>query len=101
MKVTDMAVGIPWYRKRDYDRILSIMTDRAQLPRSYESWRYRVEVLEQRLRDRGRSSVRTFIEPKNFSRWCASNRLKANAHSRLLYVEESVRVDVAPEQDAS
>ncbi|MEJ8573270.1 hypothetical protein [Microbaculum marinum] len=85
------AVGIPWYRKRDYERILSIMIDRAQLPRSYDSWRFRAETLEQRLTASGRHSVRTVIEPKNFARWCTANRLKANAHARLLYIEESLR----------
>jgi len=91
MRVADEAVGIPWYRRRDYDRILAIMTDRAQLPRSYESWRSRAEVLEQRLKQKGRSSVRAVIEPKDFARWCSTNRLKANAHARLLYVQESVK----------
>ena len=91
MTITDTSVGIPWYRRRDYERILSIMTDHAAMPRSYESWRSRAETLEKRLQESGRRSVRALIEPKSFSRWCATNRLKANAHARLLYIEESLK----------
>ncbi len=97
MTDTGVAVGIPWYRKRDYERILAIMADRAQLPRSYEKWRNRVEVLEQRLRDTGKPTMRMTIDPKDFSKWCSSNRLSANAHSRLLYVDQSIRGE-APEK---
>ncbi len=91
MAGTDTTVGIPWYRKRDYERILAIMADRAQLPRSYEKWRSRAEILEQRLRDSGKPTVRLTIDPKDFSRWCSANRLSANAHARLLYIDQSVK----------
>jgi hypothetical protein len=97
MSIADESVGIPWYRKRDYQRILAIMTDRANLPRSYENWRSRAEILEKRLQATGRPSVRALIEPKNFARWCAVNRLKANAHARLLYIEESLREEATPQ----
>jgi len=89
----DDAVGIPWYRKRDYERILALMTDRAHMPRSYERWRHRVTILEQRLRDTGRPTMRMTIDPKVFSRWCSAYRLKANAHARLLYIDQSIRSD--------
>ncbi len=84
-------VGIPWYRKRDYARIVSLMADTGQLPKSYERWRERAERLERSLRAAGRRSMRALIEPKAFARWCASHRLKANAHSRLLYVEKALK----------
>lgn len=89
MAENEAAVGIPWYRRRDYSRILSIMTDRGQLPRSYDLWRQKAETLEQRLRDAGRPAVRMTIDPRAFQRWCAANRLSANAHARLLYIQES------------
>lgn len=88
---TGEPVGIPWYRRRDYERILSMMADGGHLPRSYESWRFKAETLEQRLRENGHTAVRAVIEPKSFSRWCAANRLKANAQARLLYAEQSTR----------
>lgn len=87
----ESTVGIPWYRRRDYERILAIMADRAQLPRSYETWRNRAEFLEQKVRDSGRPTVRLTIDPKAFSRWCSANRLNTNAHARLLYIDQSVR----------
>jgi hypothetical protein len=93
--MADGAVGIPWYRKRDYERILAVMADRALLPRTYESWRSRAETLEKRLQATGRPPVRALIEPKRFARWCAVNRLKTNAHARLLYIEESLTNDIA------
>ena len=86
-------VGIPWYRKRDYARIVSLMADTGQLPNSYERWRYRAERLERALRAAGKTSMRALIEPKAFARWCAAHRLKANAHSRLLYVEMALRTE--------
>ena len=96
MAGTDETVGIPWYRRRDYERILTMMSDRAQLPRSYERWRLRAEILEQRLRDTGKSSVRMTIDPKLFARWCATNKLRTNAHARLLYVHHSIAARTPP-----
>ncbi len=87
----EAIIGIPWYRRRDYPEILSIMADGGHLPPSYDRWRVGAEYLEERVRANGRETVRYVIEPKAFRRWCAAQRFAANAQARLVFVEESLR----------
>lgn len=91
MGETTAAVGIPWYRRRDYAEILSIMSDGRHLPTSYDRWRLRAEDLEQRVRANGRETVRAVIEPREFRRWCAVNRHRSDAPARLAFIEYSLR----------
>lgn len=75
-------VGLVWYRREDYDRLLTIFEDAHKQPRTFDDWLVQAERIEQRQRDRGVRVVRAVIDPDTFPAWCAAKRLKVDSHAR-------------------
>lgn len=77
-----LAVGIPWYRKADYRKILKIMTDSHLLPATYEQWEHKAQSVEADMRAQGYVVVRAIIDPKTFRAWCRERSLNVDARGR-------------------
>lgn len=80
-----IVVGVAWYERDDYPRILEIMTDAEKLPRTYNQWKQRAELSESQQRAAGRSVVRAIIKPDDFVAWCAGNGHKVDAKGRMAF----------------
>jgi hypothetical protein len=81
-------VGLPWYRREDYQRIREMMTDRHNLASSYETWLAAAENNETVGRGAGLQIRRILIEPEAFARWCAAKGLEPDAAARRDYVAD-------------
>lgn len=88
------AVGIPWYFRQDYRRILEIMEDANLLPATYEAWLKAAEGLERRLKKEGHIVVRAEIDPDEFPRWCAAQGLPVDADARGRFANEAAYREV-------
>lgn len=84
------ATGIPWYYRQDYPRILEIMVDAADLPRTYDQWRQRAEKLQREIERLGGVAVPAVIDPGTFPDWCRARGLNIDAEGR-----EAFAVDAA------
>ena len=80
-----LAVGIPWFKREDYPRILEIMTDAHGLHETYDGWREAAEALERRMSSEGHIAVRAEINPDEFLGWCRANGLKADSKARARF----------------
>lgn len=76
------AVGIVWYSREDYPRILEIMEDREVLPGTFEKWLYAAEKGRQQFLRRGLIVVKAEIKPDAFVAWCAANNRRVDADGR-------------------
>ena len=74
--------GMVWYRLEDYDAVLILMEDRAQLPGTYSAWRMQAEQNEQKMRRLGWATTRAYLDPANFATWCRYRGLKIDAKAR-------------------
>ncbi|MFN3686119.1 hypothetical protein [Salinarimonas sp.] len=83
------AVGIAWYERDDYPRILEIMTDADTLPRTYDAWKKSAEGAERAVKGSGAHVVRAIIEPDKFRAWCLSNGLDVDAKARMRFASET------------
>jgi formylglycine-generating enzyme required for sulfatase activity len=79
------VVGIAWYERADYPRILEIMTDRDKLPPTFNKWEKLAEDTERTAKGRGITVVRAKIKPDEFVDWCAKNGLNVGAEGRTRY----------------
>jgi hypothetical protein len=85
------AIGVPWYVRQDYSRLLAIMEDADVLPPRYDQWLQRAERFERdRLRE-GQIVVRAIIDPQNFPAWCAARGLNVDAKGRAAFAGEEAR----------
>ena len=83
------AVGIAWYHRQDYRRILDIMEDADILPASYDEWLKGAEAGERQLKRSGHTVVRAIIDPDEFPAWCRTRSLKIDAEGRVRWANEA------------
>jgi len=85
------SLGIGWYNREDYPRILQIMEDAHVLPPTYDVWRKKAEGLESQVKASGAAVVvRAIIKPEEFVAWCASRGMKVDAKARTAFGSEFV-----------
>jgi len=84
-KITIRAVGVPWYSRERYARILEVMEDSSVLPDTYEQWRQGAEASVLELRTNGVTVIQADIEPRKFVSWCRHRRHHANAAARQAF----------------
>ncbi len=80
-----IIVGMAWYERDDYPRILEIMEDAEKLPRTYDEWKQRAELGESQMRAAGRRVVRAIIKPEEFVAWCATNGHNVDTNGRTAF----------------
>lgn len=85
------AVGIPWYKRSDYARILEVMEDRDKLPLTFDKWQSKAEQIERQTRTAGKIVARAYIDPDHFVAWCAANGLHIDSHARGMWASEVAR----------
>ena len=88
MKVT--VIGIAWYRREDYSRLLEVFPDAQKLPEIYDDWLKGAELGERKLSSSGVRVIRIVVEPDEFTRWCQSAGCDLDANARTRFASERV-----------
>ena len=84
--------GMAWYRREDYDRLLSIFEDADNLPTTYDKWLASAEKGLKHLKGQGIFTVKVIIDPDQFPGWCSANGYKINSDARKRFASiEAVR----------
>jgi hypothetical protein len=77
------VVGVIWYRREDYSRVIDMCEDSNRLPVSYDQW---LNIAERALKDyeeAGFFVIRAVIDPDTFPEWCYANGLNINSIARI------------------
>ncbi|SEM62319.1 hypothetical protein SAMN05192583_0868 [Sphingomonas gellani] len=82
------ALGIAWYKRADYSRILEVMEDSDKLPITFDRWQSQAEGLETGFKKRGVPTFRAHIDPEHFVAWCADRGLNVDAEARQRWGSE-------------
>jgi len=80
------AVGIGWYRRKDYPRLMEMFTDSWELPDTFDAWVESAQKGYDQLKSSGLPVERVYIDPDTFAQWCQARGLKMNTHARTTYV---------------
>ena len=86
-----IEVGLVWYRREDYPRVLQIMLDAEDLQESWNEWRRDARRVERELRRQGVPTSRVVLDPDTFLNWCAVRGLEPIASSRSAWASETAR----------
>lgn len=87
--VSIRATGIPWYRREDYARILTVMEDAQLLPETWEDWFKKAKNVRDQLRRKGHVVEQVYIDPDTFPGWCLARGLDVNAKARTAFANEA------------
>ena len=93
--LTIAAIGVPWYSREGYPRILEIMEDAGTLPPSYDEWLGRTEDVVQQCREKGLAVIHADIEPRFFLAWCQQRRRQADALARRDFANSVALVSIS------
>ena len=88
---TIRALGIPWYRREDWDALLALFVDAERLlPATYDKWLRRAEQAEKEFKRQGTIAERVYIDPIEFSLWCVDRGTDLDAAARMNFAAEAV-----------
>ena len=82
-------VGIAWYAREDYGRILEVMADADLMPDTFDAWSERATEVEAQLKARGFRVLRVALRPEAFLAWCQASDVPADAEARCQYAADS------------
>ncbi len=71
-----------WYKKEDWDTLMTIFTDTHLIPPSYEAWLKLAEQHLISLQNQGVKVVKVYIDPETFPAWCKEKGREPNAEAR-------------------
>ena len=90
------VVGLAWYRKEDYERLMAMFKDREKLPDTYEDWLAKAQNVILTLSASGLLRVeKSYIDPETFPPWCVKRGLEMDASARTRYAAELVQAKYA------
>lgn len=84
------AIGIPWYRREDYPGILRIMADSDKLPPTWTDGNKRAEQALKLHQGNGAVVEKVYLDPNEFTGWCALRGLNIDAQARIRFANEAV-----------
>jgi hypothetical protein len=87
---TIRTLGMPWYRRDDWNALLIIFVDATKFPATYDKWRHRAEKAERELERQGMIAERVYLDPAEFAGWCAARGMKVDAAARMNFATEAV-----------
>ena len=86
-----VVVGIAWYRKDQWTKLLDFSADRDRLEASYSEW---LEVAEARigdLREEGVLAEKVEVDVDDLVRWCQAEGCPVDGDARSRYVAGMLR----------
>jgi hypothetical protein len=83
MKVS--GLGLAWYRREDYAKLLLIFEDADKLPATYDEWLIGAEKGLERFKSQGIFTIKVIIDPDQFPGWCAVNGHNVDAKARIRF----------------
>src|SRR5271168_2311190 len=89
-------IGLGWYRREDWDRLLQMFPDRAKLHDTYDEWLRDVQQGEKLVKREGNVVKRIFVDPDELAAWCALRGVEPVASARAEYVCEKMRREGKP-----
>jgi hypothetical protein len=83
-------VGIAWYRKENWEKLLEIFEDAHVLPSTYNQWLKQAEDILRREESLGRIVEKAYIDPETFPAWCRERGLNVDAKARMEFGNDFV-----------
>jgi len=84
------VVGLAWFRKEDYARLLTIFEDAQDMHDTWEEWEESAKKVEERLKGEQYVVERVNIDPDTFPDWCRRAGIGIVASARSRFAVETV-----------
>ena len=75
-------IGVAWYRREQWDRLLEISSDRDELEDTYDEWQAMAEANLRKLAQHGYVLHKVDIDVEELLRWCNSQNRSVDGGAR-------------------
>ena len=84
-------VGVAWYRKEQWPRLLEIADDKEKLEASYDEW---VKIAQKTMREMeklGLSLVKVDVDVEELLAWCQRRKIPVNGEARASFTSAKLQ----------
>lgn len=82
------VLGIAWYRKEQWNRLLEVSADREELEDNYDDWLRTAEGTLKKLKRAGTEIVKVDIDVNKLVAWCVVTKRTLDGSARAEYVSK-------------
>jgi hypothetical protein len=83
--------GVAWYRKDQWDKLLSVSTDRDDLEKTFEEWEDAAERKLSQLKAAGQTMDKIEIDVDELVSWCEKKGLPIDQSARARFAAEKLK----------
>ena len=84
-------VGVAWFRREDWARLMEISADRDDREATFEAWEAGAIATAAELRAQGAEVSRVPVDLDRLGRWCRGQGIAVDARARAGFVAEELR----------
>jgi hypothetical protein len=89
----NQILAIAWFRAEQWERLLSVSSDRKTLEGTYEEWRVNAEGQIAALQAQGFKVTRVDVDLEELINWCGIKRMPINGESRSEFAAHKSRLE--------
>jgi hypothetical protein len=86
-----IVLGVTWYRRKDWPRLMQLIPDREIMQDNFAEWLCEAELMEQDIKATGTTTRRIILDPDELTAWCEARGRQPDAKGRAEYVTEKTR----------
>lgn len=90
-KEEGVVVGVAWYRREQWPRLLEISEDREKLEESYDEWLESAVKGLGTFASQGLKAIRVDVDTEELLAWCARRNLPVDGKARAEFTTEKVQ----------
>jgi len=83
-----LVVGLAWFDRKQWRRLIEAVEDRNELDDTYEQWEQSALDAVQMIERQGQKVEKVHVEVESLVSWCKEKRLPVNGKSRAEYVTQ-------------
>ncbi len=87
----DLVLGVAWYRREQWNRLLEISADRDKMEDTYEAWEANAEKGLQLAARPGVVVRKVDIDVEELAKWCRSQRRAVDGAARAIFTAEKLK----------
>lgn len=87
----DVVVGVAWYRRDDWERLLQVSVDREELEDTYDEWVAAMPARMAEIEQTGIKAHKIDVAVEELIAWCHSNGRVVDGGARADYAAHKLR----------
>jgi hypothetical protein len=94
VETVNTILGVAWYTREQYERLLELANDRDNLEDTYEEWQATAEKMMVKLSKPGVLPRKVHIDVEELVAWCKAHNRPVDGAARTAFVADKVEEEI-------